>query len=170
MSESQSDIQRDAYEPGILPLLGPVPYLTESDREARAMLAGPCPSEPTVWLHATSCEVALIAAHQGLIPSCWHGGHGCVVFGCAGPEDAVPPRGDAVIEIKSRALPGQQRAWWVPWRLIRGAWMHGKFVTAQQLRDRPLLREPEVRPCACPLSSLVSGQQVLWRSTWVHDD
>jgi hypothetical protein len=170
MSESRSDAQRDASELGILPLLGPVPYLAESDREARALLAGPCPSERTLWLHATSCEVALIAAHQGLIPSCWHGGDGCVVFGCADPEDAVPPRGDALIEIESRALPGQQRAWWVPWPLIRGAWMRGKFVTVGQLRDRPMLRGTEVCPCACPLSSLVSEQQALWRSSWVQDD
>jgi hypothetical protein len=168
MSELPPDVEIDGHELGTLPLVGPVPYLTDSEQEARAMLAGPHPRERTRWLHATSREVAVIAAHQGLIPSCWHGGHGCVVFGCADPEDATPLRGEVAIEIESQALPGQQRAWWVPRWLIRGAWIEGRFTTAEQLRQRPSLNAGDVRPCACPLASLVCEQQALWRGTWVN--
>lgn len=154
---------------GVLPTAGPVPYLTDSEEEARRLLAGAQSSRDITWLHATSVEVARIAAHRGLVPSCWRGGDCCVVFGSADADDVKPSRRDALVEVVSRAIPGQLRAWWVPRARITGAWVAGAFIPAEQLREPPVALVDGVRPCECPLSALVGEQQELWRRTWQTD-
>jgi hypothetical protein len=121
-------------------------------------------------VQATSAEVACIAAHQGFVPSCWRGGDCCVVFGAADANDVKRSRGEALVEVVSLALPGQLRAWWVPWRRIRRAWRQGEFTTAEQLRAQPVTLVDDVRPCHCRLSALVAQQHELWRRTWTPTD
>jgi hypothetical protein len=151
---------------GVLPCAGPVPYLTDSEEEARTLLAAAQPDEDVVWVHATSIDVARIVAHRGVVPSCWRGGDCCVVFGSADANDIKPSRGEALVEIESPAIPGQLRAWWVPHWSIRGAWIGDEFISAEQLREPPVQLIDDVRPCGCPLSALVREQQELWRGTW----
>jgi hypothetical protein len=93
-----------------------------------------------------------------------------VVFGAADANDVKPSRREALVEVVSPALPGQLRAWWVPWRRIRGAWLHGDFSPAEQLRAQPVTLLDDVRPCRCRLSALVAQQQELWRRTWTPTD
>lgn len=161
---SESHVGEDRL--GVLPTAGPVPYLTDSELEARRLLAGAQPTREVVWYHATSVDVTQIAAHLGLVPSCWHGGDCCVVFGAANAHDVKPSRGDALIEICSRAIPGQLRAWWVPRSRIRGAWIGEKFVPTARLRNPSLAFMDDIRPCGCPLSNIVAEQQQMWRRTW----
>jgi hypothetical protein len=151
---------------GVLPLVGPVPYLTAVEEEARRLLVAPQPATNSTWWHATSVEVARIATRYGLVPSCWRGGDCCVVFGSADAEDVKPSRGEALIEVVSRAIPGQLRAWWVPHTRVRGAWIADEFVTAEQLRIPPVRLVDDVRPCQCSLSAVVAEQQQQWRRTW----
>lgn len=153
---------------GRLPLTGPLPYLTEREAHARQLQAGPHPSTTVRWLHATSLAVARVAAYRGLVPSCWRGGDACVVFGEDDRRDVKDRYGDAVIEIRSRALPGQLRAWWVPPTLILGAHHGGRFLSTTELRATPIELMDDVQPCPCPLSRLVAEQQRLWRDTWIQ--
>jgi hypothetical protein len=150
---------------GVLPLAGPVPYLTLSAHRARTLMHGPRPTIASTWVHATSIDGAVAAAHYGLIPSCWHGGDGCVVFGSSAPEDVHPARGIALVQVRSCAIAGQLRAWWVPRAKLRGASIDGKFVSAKALRAAADSRLADVRPCSCPLADLVQEQQELWRRT-----
>jgi hypothetical protein len=166
MSARPHDHGAPYHRLGVLPVAGPVPYLTDSEQEARRLLASPQPAGDLTWLHATSLEVARIAAHRGLGPSCWRSGDCCVVFGSANADDVKHSRGEALVEVVSRAIPGQLRAWWVPRRRIRGAWVADQFIPAEQLREPPVTLVDDVRPCACPLSTLVAEQQQLWRDTW----
>jgi hypothetical protein len=72
-------------------------------------------------------------------------------------------RGDWVLEVHSRALPEQQKAWWVPVSAISGAWHSGVFYKAADLRERG---GPMVAPadsCTCELAELVAEQVALWR-------
>ncbi|MGH2904053.1 MAG: hypothetical protein ACRDK7_10780 [Solirubrobacteraceae bacterium] len=121
-------------------------------------------------MHATSIDGAIAAACGGLTPSCWRGGDGCVVFGSNAPRDIYPARGPALMQVRSRAIAGQLRAWWVPRAQVRGAWIDGKFVNVEALRtlaDCPLA---DVTPCSCPLAGLVLEQQELWRRTLTSGD
>jgi hypothetical protein len=120
-----------------------------------------------VWYHQTSAREAASAGWQGLIPSCWVGGDGCCVFGVDSRDEVSPYRGDWLVEIHSRALPEQQKAWWVPAYAIRGAWHDGTFHGPAELRELgpPLLNPTGI--CACDLGELVAEQVVLWRPTVV---
>lgn len=165
MSSRPTDTPCLEDEGGILPDAGPVPYLTLDEQHARRLLAGPQPTASSTWVHATTTQVAVTAAHQGLVPSCWRGGDGCVVFGSSGPDDVHPCRGQALVEVHSRAIAGQLRAWWVPRVHVRGALIAGEFVTATELRGTTPGPVPDVTPCSCPLAGLVCEQQALWRRT-----
>jgi len=165
MSSPPSDRSPAEVELGVLPLAGPVPYLTLSERRARTLLLGPRPTTASTWVHATSIDGAIAAACEGLIPSCWRGGDGCVVFGSSALEDVHPARGPALVQVRSRAIAGQLRAWWVPRAQVRGAWIDGKFVGVQALRATAHRRLADVTPCSCPLADLVREQQELWQRT-----
>jgi hypothetical protein len=145
---------------GAFPIRGPLTYLRLTPAEVQEALAGPY-RLPTVWFHMTHQAEAASAAWQGLIPSCWVGGDGCCVFGADRP-DASALRGDWVLEICSRALPEQQRAWWVPAAAIRGGWHADVFYGRAALRE---LGPPLLSPtgsCACELTRLVAEQVGFW--------
>jgi hypothetical protein len=165
MSSPRSDTSSADDQLGVLPLAGPVPYLTLSKRRARTLLLGPRPTVASTWVHATSVDNALTASRHGLIPSCWRGGDACVVFGSSGPDDIHPARAPALVEVHSLAIPGQLRAWWVPRAQVVGAWIDGEFVNVQALRATGQCRLADVTPCSCPLADLVREQQELWRRT-----
>lgn len=169
MSSRLTETEPVLDEHGALPDAGPVPYLTLNERYARSLLEGPRPEASSTWMHATTEQVAVTAAHRGLIPSCWHGGDGCVVFGSSGADDVNPRRGQALVEVHSRALAGQLRAWWVPLQHVRGAWIYDEFITAERLREANPEPAPLVAPCSCPLAALVREQQDLWRRTYSAD-
>lgn len=152
---------------GAFPLVGPLTYMPLDMDSVRAALDGPYPESRT-WYHAT-WEPALGAILRvGLIPSCWWGGDSCCVFGYDRPEELPEGRRSGwTLEVSSRALTGQLRAWWVPPSGVRGAWHEGLFWSRSELRAQfpdpaPVTREG----CYCELSELVSEQQRLWRSTW----
>jgi hypothetical protein len=99
------------------------------------------------------------------MPSCWVGRDGCCVFGSDRLDAASALRGDWVLEICSRALPEQQKAWWVPAAAIRGGWHADVFYDRAALRE---LGPPLLAPtgsCACELTMLVAEQVELWRQT-----
>lgn len=148
---------------GAFPIVGPVTYLKMSAAEVKAALAGPYPAK-SVWFHATSDEVAVSAAHYGLIPSCWWGSDSCCVFGCARLDDVPAYRRTAwILEIHSAALDDQLKAWWVPPTAIRGAWHQGLFHDRTDLLEH-MPRLPEINDtCYCDLAQLTSAQIVSWR-------
>jgi hypothetical protein len=147
---------------GAFPVRGPITYLELTVSEAREALEGP--RRPiTTWFHQTGRAEAASAASQGLIPSCWVGGDGCCVFGDDSRESASPFRGDWILEIRSRTLPEQQKAWWVAPQQIVGGWNDDAFYTPEELRA---LGPPLLSPggtCACELAELVAEQVALWR-------
>lgn len=154
-----------ATELGLLPLEGPVPYLPEDDRPLAERWAGPAPPEPITWFHVTWQPLEAIIAREGLIPSAWTGGDCEIVFGYDERPATPCLRGDVVLEVRSRALPGQFKALWVPWWCIVGAWFGETFVAADGIRahaDRGLpakvladdINDPHIR-----------RQQRLWRSS-----
>ena len=139
---------------GAFPVGGPITYLELSVADARAALGGP--HWPiTTWFHQTGRAEAASAAWQGLIPSCWVGGDGCCVFGDDSREKAFPFRGEWILEVRSRPLPEQQKAWWVPAEQIVGDWNEGVFYMPDELRaiGRPLLTSSG--SCACELTDLI---------------
>lgn len=147
---------------GAFPVRGPITYLDLTIAEAREALGGPY-RPITTWFHQTDRAEAASAAWQGLIPSCWVGGDGCCVFGDDSRENASPFRGDWIVEVRSCALPEQQKAWWVPPAQIVGAWSDGVFYTRDELRG---VGSPLLAPsggCACELTELVAEQVALWR-------
>jgi hypothetical protein len=78
MSDPLAEPDLDEDRLGVLPMRGPVPYLTDSELQARRLLGGTPPRHTVAWLHATSAEVARVAAHRGLVPSCWRVGETAV--------------------------------------------------------------------------------------------
>lgn len=149
---------------GAFPIRGPLTYLPLTEAEVRVARDGPFrPS--VVWYHRTDDAQAASAAWQGLIPSCWVGGDGCCVFGVDERDGASAFRGDWILEIRSSALPAQQKAWWVPAAAIRGAWHEGVFCDAGELRERggPLLNP--ANSCGCELSAVVAEEIAAWRET-----
>lgn len=147
---------------GAFPFRGPITYLEMSLADVRSALGGPH-RPTTTWFHQTGRAEAASAAWQGLIPSCWVGGDGCCIFGEDSRESVSPFRGDWMLEMRSRALPEQQKAWWVPPQQIIGAWNDGVFYGPAELRE---LGPPLLAPsggCACELADLVAQQVALWR-------
>ena len=124
-----------ATDLGVLPLAGPVPYLPDGDRALVELWAGPRPTEVCTWYHATRELLLTKIAREGLIPSSWTGGDCEVVFGYDERPITPTSRGDVVLEIRSRALPGQLKALWVPHWCIVGAWRGETFVPVSVLRD-----------------------------------
>ena len=149
---------------GAFPIRGPLVYLRLTEAEVRAARGGPF-RPVVVWYHRTDEAQAASAAWQGLIPSCWVGGDGCCVFGVEDRTGGGTFRGDWVLEIRSRALPEQQKAWWVPAAAIVGAWHDDVFYDADELRrrGRPLL--DAAGSCACDLASVVAEEVAAWRET-----
>jgi hypothetical protein len=150
---------------GAFPLVGPVTYLHADLEEVRAHLhRGECPP-PTVWFHATTEASACAAAKEGLVPSCWCAGDSCCVFGYSS-RDEVPRwhRADWIIEIESRALPGQLKAWWVPPQAIRGAWHEDRFYSRAELAARAVASATVGATCQCELHELTREQIARWRS------
>ncbi len=150
---------------GSFPASGPFVYTAESEAEARRALGGATPAERR-WFHATRREAALSAVHRGLIPSCWRGGDCCAVCGHDSLRDVHLHQGPWVLEIKSHALAGQLKSWWVPAEAIEGAWHKGTFFSAAELRahrDVPAIGEA-VEPCRCPLRDIVGEQIEIWSS------
>src|SRR5436853_444325 len=137
---------------GVLPAEGPVPYLPEEGRPAAERFATVKPTAVRTWFHATWEPMPAVASRQGLIPSCWRGGDCCVVFGHDERVEPSPLKGDVIIEVRSRALPGQLKCLWVPWWCIVGAWREGAFVPAERLRDEPVELLDLTAGCGCELS------------------
>lgn len=156
---------REPDSVGAFPLRGPITYLANlTVVEAREALMGAY-LPMTTWFHQTGRAEAASAAWQGLIPSCWVGGDGCCVFGDDNRDTVSPFRGDWVVEVRSRALPEQQKAWWVPSAQIIGAWSDDIFYPPDALRALgPALLNP-TGTCACDLAELVAEQVALWRET-----
>jgi hypothetical protein len=147
---------------GAFPRLGPLTYLFLSEAEVRAALGGEY-GEERLWFHATDEAAARSAALQGLLPSCWLGGDCCCVFGHDDREQAR--RGEWLLEILSPALPGQLKAWWVPPEAIRGAWHHGAFVPAAELRQNAVPLCGPSTACECDLGRLTAEQVSRWRAS-----
>ncbi|MFL5901779.1 MAG: hypothetical protein ACJ75S_11360 [Solirubrobacterales bacterium] len=152
-------------ELGVLPSEGPLPYLFDDGRPAEERAAGPLPETATTWWHRTHEPVPTIAARQGLIPSCWRGGDACVVFG-RDRRRVLRGQGEVVIEVCSRALPGELKALWVPWWCVIGVWREDGFTTAEELRTEPVELLDAGGGCECQLSDFMIEQQRLWRETW----
>lgn len=154
---------------GVLPVAGPVPYLPDDGRQRHDRFAADLPTAVRTWWHVTWEPMPAVAARQGLIPSCWSGGDCCVVFGH--DEFCTPSalRGDVVIEVRSRALPGQLKALWVPWWCIVGAWRNGQFIAADHLRREAAELVDRTSGCTCALSAFMREQQTLWRATWLAE-
>jgi hypothetical protein len=151
---------------GAFPVAGPVVYLPGDTSELRRMLAGPYPPLQR-WFHATYEHVAVAACQQGLIPACWQGGDSCGVFGYDQLQDLPIWRQDPwVLEVRSRALDGPLKAWWVPAHAIRGAWHGGVFYPAVDLRQREAELVEPAGTCECELVALTGEQITLWRNTW----
>ena len=150
---------------GCFPLAGPVPYLTDDPAQAAEMLTQFADIAPRIWWHATYASAVPAIMRTGLIPSCWHGGDTCVVFGTDDRfEVASWRREDWVIEIRSAVRMGPDKAWWVPPASIVGAW-HGDTFHPRDalLRAVPA---PSVDGCSCPLAALCRDQQAHWMRTW----
>jgi hypothetical protein len=148
---------------GAFPRDRPLTYLHLTEAEVRALRAQAPPPEVT-WFHATSEEAACAAALYGLVPSCWRGGDSCCVFGYSFREEIpLRRRRDWIVEVHSRALPGQLKAWWVPPQAIHGAWHHDRFHPATDLRERAA-EIPEVRQqCGCDLALVTAEEIARWR-------
>jgi len=145
---------------GAFSLSGPATVLATSEEELRALMRANFPAV-SVWFHGTNRAAAASAAWQGLVPSCWCGGDNCCVFGEA-HRAAVAPHHDWVIDIRSAALPGQLKAWWVPPQFIEGAWNEGHFYGPDDLRA---MGGPLLRPvgCRCELAGATATQLKDWR-------
>jgi len=131
--------------------------------EVKAALGGAYPPE-SVWFHATGHEAAISAIHYGLLPSCWWGSDSCCVFGCERLDD-IPAyrRAGWILEIYSAALDIQLKAWWVPARVIRGAWHEGVFHDRTDLQSQ-VPRLPAIKDtCDCDLAPLTAAEIVSWR-------
>jgi hypothetical protein len=150
---------------GAFPLAGPLTYLRVPLAEIRDCLQSAEFAPVSIWFHATSEHAARAAAAEGLIPSCWCGGDSCCVFGHSS-FDEMPRwrRQDWVVEIESRALPGQLRAWWVPPQAIRGVWHDGQFFGRDELEARSGVAELVSESCPCDLHGLTSEQIARWRA------
>jgi hypothetical protein len=146
---------------GAFPALGPLTYLHLDLAAARAALDGDYERERT-WFHATNEASARSAAVQGLLPSCWVGGDCCCVFGHDEPDQAR--RGDWLLEIRSPALPGQLKAWWVPPQAVRGAWHRGRFVDRHELCQGAVALYAPQGSCDCELAALTVEQVARWRA------
>jgi hypothetical protein len=164
------DRRRKPRLDGTFPLTGPVTYLTDDPNAARALLDHGEFPEPTTWWHVTDLGSLSSVLVIGLVPGCWRGGDTCAVFGIDALAD-VPRwrRHDPIVEIRSAALPGQVKAWWVPPTAIRGVWRSGTFIPAHQLSDAYPLQIPPsdiTDGCPCRLTRLSRDQQTAWRATW----
>lgn len=150
---------------GAFPLAGPLTYLRADFAEIREHLESAEFAPVSIWFHATSEHAARAAAVEGLVPSCWCGGDSCCVFGRSSLNE-VPRwrRADWVVEIESRALPGQLKAWWVPPQAIRGAWHEGQFFTREDLVARSGLADAVGESCPCDLHELTREQIARWRA------
>jgi hypothetical protein len=152
----------DSDRAGAFPTLGPLPYLHLSPRAVGAALAGDYPPARR-WYHGTTEAAAMSALAQGLLPGCWVGSGDCCVFGYDAREEIPAQRNECVLEIYSRALPGQLKAWWVPPQAIVGIWHDRKFAEAAALLDAAT---PSLAPrgaYTCELAELVAEQVALWR-------
>jgi hypothetical protein len=147
---------------GAFPALGPLTYLSLSEVQVRATLRGDY-GAARVWFHATDETAARSAALRGLLPSCWFRGDCCCVFGHDDREQAR--RGQWLLEIRSPALPGQLKAWWVPPQAIRGAWHGGTFIPAEELKEGAIALTDVDGSCDCDLAALTAEQIVLWRAS-----
>jgi hypothetical protein len=152
--------------PGAFPTVGPVPYLFLSETEVRAASAsGPFPPE-TNWIHATYPDRLASVLREGLIPSCWWGGDSCAVFGFDRPDE-VPMcrRDDWLLEVRSRALPGSVKAWWVPPTAIQRLWRGGQPVSIHEGLMQGVPAGPPIQDgCSCDLAEIVREQQAGWRA------
>lgn len=150
---------------GSFPTSGPLPYLFDDEGRARDARLGQRPPNRT-WFHATDERTASIAVRQGLAPSCWRGSDCCAVCGHADRDDVHAHQGAWVIEIHSPALEGELKAWWVPPRYVRGAWVGNEFVPADRLRSAtPDPGRDTAAPCHCELATLVEQEIGAWRQT-----
>ena len=148
---------------GAFSIAGPAVYLTDDPGEASALLRDRRPP-PAIWFHATSREGATSAARWGILPGCWRGHDTCAIFGVESLDGVHAHHGDWILEIRSRALACQAKAWWVPPRSILGAWHERAFTRAQALRAADA-SPPALRACSCGLSGLVREQIAAWRAT-----
>jgi hypothetical protein len=128
-------------------------------------MRGEAPAEQ-IWYHATHESAARAACRQGLIPSCWTGGDSCCVFGYDKMEDIPVHRGEWVIEVRSRALDSQLKAWWVPVGAITGVWLRGTFLSVEQIRVSITSLAQPTGNCICELSALTAFETSRWRETW----
>ena len=146
---------------GAFPAAGPVTYLHLTPAEAQELMLTPPPAERR-WFHATYEHVARAASIEGLVPSCWAGGDSCCVFGYDRLVDIPVHRGGWLLEIHSRALPSQLKAWWVPAAAIRGVWRGGEWMSREVLR-RETVATSNPAGCSCDLAELTSAQIAEWR-------
>jgi hypothetical protein len=153
---------------GAFPTLGPLTYMELTPTQVRAALRGPYPWSRT-WYHLTPRETLPIILRQGLVPACWRGGDTCCVFGYDSLLEADLQRSVAV-EVHSSAPETDLKAWWVPFRLIRGFWDSSGFVPIHAARRALAIDEvtlPDVPGgCMCNLSELCDEQISAWRRTW----
>jgi hypothetical protein len=148
---------------GSFPDAGPVPYLTDDPRVANELLQQPSAEPVRTWWHVTYEHLLPMVAATGLIPSCWHGGDTCAVFGIDSLTAAPSWRSDDwIVEVRSSAPLGPVKAWWVPPGAILGAWQRGRFY---QLKRDPGAEPPIVDGCPCPLSEICREQQRRWLAT-----
>jgi hypothetical protein len=151
----------DSDRAGAFPTLGPLPYLHLTPQGVAAALEGEYPPRRR-WYHGTTEDAAMSALGQGLLPGCWVGSGDCCVFGYDAREAIPPQRSACVVEIYSRALPGQLKAWWVPPQAIVGIWRDDEFVETAALRD---VATPSLAPsgtCTCELADVVAEQVARW--------
>ena len=133
------------------------------------MAAGPFAAEAT-WFHMTYSDRLPIILRTGLIPSCWFGGDTCAVFGLERHDEGPMMRkSDWILEIRSCALAGPAKAWWVPPSSICGLWRGAVAHPVPRASNEGRPRWPrQIDGCDCSLSDLVHEQQALWRTTWSH--
>lgn len=145
---------------GAFPALGPLTYLHLDSAEVSAALESEAGPE-CIWYHATDEASARSAALQGLVPSCWRGGDCCCIFGQ--DERLENARRPWLLEIRSPALPGQLKAWWVPAYAIQGAWHRGQFISVAELRQGATALADPAGSCECNLAALTREQVARWR-------
>lgn len=142
---------------------GPAPYLTDDPDECRALLEGPLRPKST-WFHGTTETVARIACSVGLVPGCWLGAGRCAVMGYSSRDEFLLRAGHLwIVEVETRALEGDVKAWWVPPEAIVGVWSHDVFFSKDELLLNPAPVPPLVDGCACGLSDVCRQEQKAWR-------
>src|SRR5439155_18114734 len=115
------------------------------------------------WYHATYENAVASILAEGLIPSCWWGGDTCCVFGYDTLDEARSRGTGWVIEIRSEALDGDLKAWWVPRSRIVGVWHETTFHRTGQA-GLTSSQAPKVSGgCSCDLALICEAEAQLWR-------